>query len=773
MRSSPFYRHSARTSSQPLNRVAAPRLRDIAAIEELEARELLATYYVSPLGADGNPGTLAQPFKTIQRGADAAAAGDSVVVRAGVYRETVRPPRSGAAGAPVRFETYIGEQVTVSGADPISGWTPHTASVFKARQKWDLGFGKNQVFVDGRMMIEARWPNTTLDVSHPVKASMDAAVATTDAATLVSTADMTDAALTHPAGAWNGATIHFVPGQGWAGQTGTVVASAPGRLRFIYTQRDAQAPKKGNTYYLTGKFAALDAPGEWFRDPVDRQLYLRTPNSDNPIGHLVEAKRRAFAFDLRDRAYIDVVGFNIFAATIVTSPRSSHVHLSRLDAKYLSHFTLQASGWQQPNDTGIYLRGDNLSITDSVIAYSAGHGIMLHGNNSRAENNVVRDVAYNAGDSAGIRTAGSGHVVTGNTVYNTARSAIKISNTTAVRVVHNDIRDAMLQTTDGGGIYTFAMDGAGGEIAYNRVYNITSGGWGGVGIFLDNNSTRWLVHHNVIWNTTHALKMNYASTFNRVTNNTLAGNTSSIATSSNADFTGTVVTNNIFTKSVRYGTGVTAGNNLKAGVDAKFVDASRGDFRLQSVSPAINRGRVVSPLTNGYVGAAPDQGALEYGRPAFVAGARAGAASPPPPPVPVPVPVPEPTPVPPGVISARTRIEAESYNASSGAITRGEFNIGSLDAREWVKYGPVDFGAGVRSFTARLAVSNTSAGKSFEIRVGGPTGILLGTLRTVGTGGWGIYGDQSVPISSVTGIRDVYFVFRGNGVAVIESFVFG
>ena len=142
---------------------------------------------------------------------------------------------------------------------------------------------------------------------------------------------------------------------------------------------------------------------------------------------------------------------------------------------------------------------------------------------SRAENNVVHDVSYNAGDSAGIRTSGGGHVVTGNTVYNTGRSGMKLSNSTALKITNNLVHDAMLQTTDGGGIYTFGMDGTGSEIAYNRIYNITSGGFGGVGIFLDNNSVNWLIHHNVIWNTTHALKMNYAATGNRVLNNTLAG----------------------------------------------------------------------------------------------------------------------------------------------------------------------------------------------------------------------------------------------------------
>jgi parallel beta-helix repeat protein len=426
------------------------------------------------------------------------------------------------------------------------------------------------------------------------------------------------------------------------------------------------------------------------------------------------------------------------------------------------------TGWQQANDTGIYLNGANNSISDSVIAYSAGQGLVLQGTNSRAENNVIHDIAYNAGDSAGIRTVGSGHVITGNTVYNTARSGIKVSNTTAVRVTNNEVHDAMLQTTDGGGIYTFAMDGTGSEIAYNRIYNITSGGWGGVGIFLDNNSTHWLVHHNVVWNATHAMKLNYASQNNLVLYNTLAGLSTSLTTSSNADFTGTVIRNNIFTKSVRYGSGVAVDSNLKPGTDARFVDPSRGDFQLQPTSPAINKGKAVAGVTNGYVGAAPDLGALEYGRPAFSAGARAATT-----PDPVPPPAPQPTPPPAGAIPARSKVEAESYTASNGAIVRGEVNIGSLDSGEWVKYGPVDFGAGgVTKFVARLAVSDSAAGRSIDVRIGSPTGTLLGTLKTTSTGGWSVYADQAAALGPVTGVQNVYLVFRGSGVAVVDWFTF-
>nr|WP_322497024.1 DUF1565 domain-containing protein [Chloroflexus sp.] len=58
-------------------------------------------YYVSPTGNDANPGTFAQPFRTIQKCAEVATAGDTCYIRAGVYRETVRPSNSGTSGAPI------------------------------------------------------------------------------------------------------------------------------------------------------------------------------------------------------------------------------------------------------------------------------------------------------------------------------------------------------------------------------------------------------------------------------------------------------------------------------------------------------------------------------------------------------------------------------------------------------------------------------------------------------------------------------------------------
>ncbi len=69
-------------------------------------------YYVAPTGSDSNPGTMASPFATIQKGNDAAAAGDTVWLRAGTYYSTkqITLSKSGTSDAKrTKFWAYQNE----------------------------------------------------------------------------------------------------------------------------------------------------------------------------------------------------------------------------------------------------------------------------------------------------------------------------------------------------------------------------------------------------------------------------------------------------------------------------------------------------------------------------------------------------------------------------------------------------------------------------------------------------------------------------------------
>lgn len=83
---------------------------------------IAADRFVSPSGKDTNPGTLTAPWKTIQKAASSAKAGDVVNVRAGTYKEKVQINVSGSATAPIVFRNYKTESVVID----LTGVTPGT-----------------------------------------------------------------------------------------------------------------------------------------------------------------------------------------------------------------------------------------------------------------------------------------------------------------------------------------------------------------------------------------------------------------------------------------------------------------------------------------------------------------------------------------------------------------------------------------------------------------------------------------------------------------------
>ncbi len=75
-------------------------------------------YYVSTKGDDLNPGTLNAPFKTIQKAADVAIAGDTVYVRGGTYVGTVRFKHSGSKEKGyITFKNYKNEKLIITRED--------------------------------------------------------------------------------------------------------------------------------------------------------------------------------------------------------------------------------------------------------------------------------------------------------------------------------------------------------------------------------------------------------------------------------------------------------------------------------------------------------------------------------------------------------------------------------------------------------------------------------------------------------------------------------
>ena len=96
---------------------------------------------VSPSGNDAAAGTLASPVRTITKAVALVPSGGTVVVRAGVYRESV------TIAKPMTLQAYPNEAVWLDGTQPVSGWVADGAAW--RRDNWTVRFDSSPTYVQG------------------------------------------------------------------------------------------------------------------------------------------------------------------------------------------------------------------------------------------------------------------------------------------------------------------------------------------------------------------------------------------------------------------------------------------------------------------------------------------------------------------------------------------------------------------------------------------------------------------------------------------------
>ena len=111
------------------------------------------------------------------------------------------------------------------------------------------------------------------------------------------------------------------------------------------------------------------------------------------------------------------------------------------------------------------------------------------------------------------------------------------------------------------------------------------------------------------------------------------------------------------------------------------------------------------------------------------------------------------------------RTEFETIAWSVGLKTKKSDKVGiyvtNVDNNDYIKVKEVDFGTvGAGTFTANVACG--SNGGTVEIRIDALNGELIGTLPISYTGGRDEWVTKATNINGVTGVHDLYFVFKGS-----------
>jgi len=483
-------------------------------------------YFVTPTGNDTNPGTAPKPFATLQRAADVMEAGDTCRIRRGVYRETVEAKGSGAPGKPIRFVAVEGEEVILSGAEPIQvEWTVHKSSILKAKVEQAV----NQLFVDGEMMVEARWPN------QPFEKRWDKSTWRPNGHGS-EYGKIADPELAESGVNWTGALAVLNVGM-WETYLRPVQNHAAGQAWFNYAKglserHEAKWPLRNRTrpgydrYFIYGKLDALDSPGEWFYDRAAKTLYLWPPSGKRPSDCRIEGKVREYGFIALGKSHIQLDGLRFFASTVLFETANDCaienctfdyptyvVPTKRLDGseprvpKRTRRFAQRFFGGLRVL-APTWIEGKRNLIRNCRVAFSEGAGFMVLGSEGTIENCLIHDIDWRGLGNGCIYNGGGVYlglcakgVFRRNTVYNVGASEGVILPTRGPSLCElNYVHHVGIVQSDGALIQCHGIKLNGTVIRYNWVHDQMAFHWGGVGIRGDDLTHHLIVHHNVAWN---------------------------------------------------------------------------------------------------------------------------------------------------------------------------------------------------------------------------------------------------------------------------------
>ncbi len=511
--------------------------------------------YVSTKGNDKNLGTEAKPFATLNRARNAVRdlkSKDSIeiVIRGGNYFLTealvLKPEDSGTEKAPITWRAAKDEKVILSGGKTIRGrWKTSDGKIWVV----DVPDAKNnnwnfrQLFVDGKRIIRARFPNKSL--ANPFLYADSGSVST-----ICLNKKMIKSA-------WGKATdvqINMVPNWRFFNQWNTIesIDTVSGAIHLKNSELFTKIGKH-DWFWIEGVKEELDEAGEWFLDNKAGKLYYMPGEGVNPnkqkiiapyLNQIVTLKG-----DVEKKTHVENVVFKDIAfqhTTFTLGHIEPRVHT---DAAILfenaNKCRIEHCSFENIGGYALWLHLDSKEniFDNNTVIESGGGGVLLTGSRfsymddsklytpgkvaatvfpilNRITNNTVKHCGkiryYGGGVHLDSRpdcmAMAPGNYIGHNYFEDLSRNGVFAFRNQGGNVVeYNHIHDAMQTTIDGACIHFATMNhlNAPNYIMNNYLYDI----WGydqrpdgkpkrhlGNGIFLDWATSNSTLKNNYIYN---------------------------------------------------------------------------------------------------------------------------------------------------------------------------------------------------------------------------------------------------------------------------------
>ena len=566
-----------------------------------------ADFYVATNGNDTWPGTLAQPFKTVDRarvavqGLKAHVSGRTirVLVRGGTYylpsTWTFTGQDSGTSATPILYANYPGETPVISGGQAITGWGQ------AANNRWQTtlpsGTYFTQLWVNGARRYR---PRTTPYGYLYITGEYSTTGSTT---TVDELSYSTHAYLGVPPTISNLSDVELIDFEAWDVPHMRVKTVDTTTQHIVTT---AALPKRtmflgfipGHRFLLENVKESFRVPGEFYLDRPTHVLTYIPMSGETITSTTFVAPRLQKILSATGLSFVTFQGLTF-----------AHNDYQVSSAGYLgsqAEITTPAA-ITMTNSTGVVFESD-------TVAHTGAYGIEFQGTGiagaayhlAQFRNGLITDTG-----AGGIRVGGqavcsganthtdanvpqliliSNNLITGGGRIFPVGYAVLIGDAHHVLVEHNEISDfynvgvgvgfnwgwacnfahddivrlnhihdlGQGVTNDLGGVYYLSGANSGNSVVNNRVHDIVhdpNGGYGGWGLYVDAGAAGVSMKNNLVYRTTDAsLHVNAWDTPppspvqpNAFTNNILAyGAMGAIDRHNDTNFLNLVFENNIF-----------------------------------------------------------------------------------------------------------------------------------------------------------------------------------------------------------------------------------
>ncbi|WP_158967905.1 right-handed parallel beta-helix repeat-containing protein [Paraglaciecola sp. L3A3] len=590
------------------------------------------TLYVATDGDDSNDGQMASPLATFSQANSLLEAGDTLIIKAGVYRQTLQVSKSGNEQSPILIKAEDNAEVIIRGTEPVSGWSVYQGNIYQANVNSEIEEAFRQLYHKDEIMDIARWPNNTDGDLYTIDAAPLSGKGTVSS---VNADNIPDSDLT-------GGYIWYLgahSGASWTRQissstTDSVSFTAIDDTKWPFNPHAPTIQRHDNfgRFFVFGKLALLDHKNEWFYDAEQQIIYLQTADGQAPADNEVEIASRQNAVIL-DGQYISIEGLEIFGANVRVNGNNNTIKNNKI-YHGLERMDDLTNSSAQVGDGSINVLGTHTTITDNVIEHGSLNGIFVAGWSGRGqyvhiENNTIQYFDTLGIHASPLRVNANDATILRNTVAYTGRDGVFLPSQNS-ELGYNDVSRVGLINNDGGVFYTVGNDdNKNTRIHHNWFHDSVGPSYADgrtAGIYLDNNSKGYQVDHNVVWNVTWAgVQLNWANWNNNIYHNTIINAGQAMGEWVNGY---TRQDNRVWNNYTNVGDWLVdpaydLDSNLIETEQAQLIDPEQLDFMPLDTSLLIDQGRTIDDFEKPFAGPSPDIGAYELGGVKWTAGVNA------------------------------------------------------------------------------------------------------------------------------------------------------